>query len=260
MEEEYKTIIDELSPVENINDTDLLYVKGETDGKATAQQVADYILEKTEPTYETKSHAAQTFETKSNVDEIRSLIPTQATTGNQLADKDFVNSTVGTNTANYIYKTVDEENVPFDSIEELESYPGSVTPNDYAFVSGIDEDGNIYYDRYKAKEVDGSIVWGKEYRLNNSSFTAKQWEAINSGITRKLVEKIGQGGGGGMIIENVTATVSNTTGTPSCVVTGDGSEENPLNFAFSGIKGSNGTNGTSISVSYNSSTHTITIS
>ena len=32
--------------------------------------------------------------------------------------------------------------------------------------------------------------------MNNSSFNAEQWEAINSGITAELVAKIGQGGGG----------------------------------------------------------------
>lgn len=117
------------------------------------------------------------------------LIPNTASEENQLADKNFVNSTVGTNTANYIYKeNASGENVPFDSIAELEAYAGTVTQNDYAFVTGIDENGNKYYDRYKANETDGVITWAKEYRLNNSSFTAEQWAAIESGITSELVE------------------------------------------------------------------------
>lgn len=118
------------------------------------------------------------------------LIPNAASEENQLADKNFVNSTVGTNTANYIYKTnASGENVPFSSILELEAYAGTVTQNDYAFVTGTDESGNVYFDRYKANETDGIITWGKEYRLNNSSFTADQWAAIQSGITAELVEK-----------------------------------------------------------------------
>lgn len=92
---------------------------------------------------------------------------------------DFVNSSVATNTANYISNNGE----PFTSVEELEAYTGTVTNNDYAFVTGTDSAGNTYYDRYKAT-VDGSTVtWALEYRLNNSSFTAAQWAAINSGVT-----------------------------------------------------------------------------
>ena len=64
---------------------------------------------------------------------------------------------------------------------------GTVTNNDYAFVTGIDENGNAYYDRYKADVNDGVVTWAKEYRLNNSSFTAEQWAAIQSGITAEKV-------------------------------------------------------------------------
>lgn len=127
------------------------------------------------------------------LDALKALVPDQATEENQLADKDFVNSSISTNTANYIYKTDAEgDKVPFESIAELEAYSGTVTNNDYAFVTGTDESGNIFFDRYKA-DVDGSTVtWAKEYRLNNSSFTEEQWKAVNSGITEELVEAIGE--------------------------------------------------------------------
>lgn len=92
---------------------------------------------------------------------------------------DFVNSSVATNTANYI----SNDGEPFISVEELEAYPGTVTNNDYAFVTGTDSAGNTYYDRYKATVSGSAVTWALEYRLNNSSFTAAQWTAINSGIT-----------------------------------------------------------------------------
>lgn len=127
----------------------------------------------------------------SEIDGITALIPSQASEDNKLADKEFVNSTVGTNTANYIYKTDSEgEHVPFGSVDELEAYTGTVTQNDYAFVTGIDENGNVYFDRYKAVVNDGVVSWAKEYRLNNSSFTAEQWSAINSGITEGKIAEI----------------------------------------------------------------------
>ena len=65
-----------------------------------------------------------------------------------------------------------------------------MTNNDYAFVTGTDSEGNTYYDRYKATVSGSSVTWSLEYRLNNSSFTAAQWSAINSGITSALVAKI----------------------------------------------------------------------
>lgn len=98
----------------------------------------------------------------------------------------FVNSSIATNTANYISNNGN----PFTSVEQLNAYIGIVTNNDYAFVNGIDSDGNTYYDRYKATVKGSSVTWSLEYRLNNSSFTAAQWSAINSGITSALVDKI----------------------------------------------------------------------
>ncbi len=126
-----------------------------------------------------------------DVENIKNIIPNTASETNELADKNFVNSTVGTNTANYIYKTESGgEKVPFSSVAELEAYAGTVTNNDYAFVTGIDENGNAYYDRYKADVNDGVVTWAKEYRLNNSSFTAEQWAAIQSGITAEKVAQL----------------------------------------------------------------------
>ena len=99
---------------------------------------------------------------------------------------EFVNSSIATNTANYISNNGE----PFTSVEQLEAYSGPVTNNDYAFVTGIDSEGNTYYDRYKATVSGSTVTWALEYRLNNSSFTAAQWSAINSGITSILVAKI----------------------------------------------------------------------
>ena len=99
---------------------------------------------------------------------------------------DFVNSSIATNTANYISNS----GGPFTSVAQLEAYSGTVTNNDYAFVTGTDSEGNTYYDRYKATVSGSTVTWALEYRLNNSSFTAAQWSAINSGITSVLVAKI----------------------------------------------------------------------
>ncbi len=121
---------------------------------------------------------------------------------------DFVNSSVATNTANYI----SNNGQPFTSVAQLEAYTGTVTNNDYAFVTGTDSAGNTYYDRYKATVSGSTVTWSLEYRLNNSSFTAAQWAAINSGITAALVGKIHEHANK-TVLDGITATdISNWNG------------------------------------------------
>lgn len=118
------------------------------------------------------------------LDAINGVIPAQASTSNQLADKDFVNSSIATNTATYI----SYNGQPFTSVAQLQAYTGPHDNNDYAFVVGKDADGNTTYTRYKYNGK--TSTWGAEYVLNNSSFTAAQWAAINSGITEALRQKL----------------------------------------------------------------------
>ena len=115
-------------------------------------------------------------EIKNQITDINKKIPTQATEANKLADKDFVNSSIATATAEFIgtYNSLSEiKNVSYDN-------------NDYCFIVGKDSDGNTKYSRYK---YNGS-EWIFEYDLNNSSFTSEQWKAINSGITSDWKENV----------------------------------------------------------------------
>ena len=112
------------------------------------------------------------------IDIINGKIPAQATTSNQLADKAFVNSSISTATADF--------KGTYNSLEDLEQVTANA--NDYAFVIATDAVGNTVYKRYKWVEGTG---WMWEYDLNNSSFTAAQWAAIQSGITAALVTKLG---------------------------------------------------------------------
>ena len=120
----------------------------------------------------------------SDITAIEGMIPSAASSSNQLADKNFVNSSVATNTANYI----SDNGEPFDSLADLEAYSGTLTNNDYAFVVGTDSAGNTTYTRYKYNA--DTEQWAEEYVLNNSSFTSDQWAAINSGITTGDVAKL----------------------------------------------------------------------
>ena len=200
----------------------------------------------------------------SAIADINTLIPAAATSSNQLADKNFVNSSIATNTANFIGT--------FSSVSDLEDYSGTVTNNDYAFVvnrvvtdsgndwatfnalnaydktlltnfdyawvingsnfdlyrfdiveqtwdlraSDISKDSQILntaYNRYKATVSGSTVTWDFEYTLNNSSFTAAQWAAINSGITAGTAVTHTDGTAVGSTVQPVYITTSGAAAT-----------------------------------------------
>ncbi len=133
---------------------------------------------------DTALQPADIAQLETDVAAIKSEIPSAASPQNQLADKNFVNSSVATNTANYI----SDNGAPFLSLAALQAYSGPLTNNDYAFVMGTDAAGNTTYTRYKYNA--STQTWAEEYVLNNSSFTAAQWAAINSGIDGQTLQQM----------------------------------------------------------------------
>lgn len=122
--------------------------------------------------------AAARQEAADGIGAINAKIPAQASATNKLADKEFVNSSISTATATF--------RGTFASLDELKA--AEADKNDYAFYVHPDAAGNTVYDKYT---YDGA-EWRFEYALNNSSFTAAQWAAINSGATAAEVAKIGE--------------------------------------------------------------------
>lgn len=123
-----------------------------------------------------------------DITEISDYLPNDVSKENKLTTKDFVNSSISTNTANFLGT--------FNTLEEIEALT-DVTNNDYAFWKTTDTLGSVVFKRYKY--IADEQLWKFEYDLNNSSFTAAQWDAINSGITEELVSQIGQGGGSALV-------------------------------------------------------------
>ena len=129
-----------------------------------------------------------------NISGINDVIPAQATSSNQLADKNFVNSSVSTNTAEFkgTYVFVTDLNSDMSNLGVAINDAGysAANDNDYCFIVSTDADGNTVYNRYKHTVVNNVGSWSFEYSLNNSSFTSNQWESIQSGITSNLVSKL----------------------------------------------------------------------
>ena len=175
--------------------------------------------------------------------DINSLIPNQATTTNQLADKDFVNSSINNMAAFYITSDVDGD--PFATRADLLAGPWynqgvqkAPTRNDYALVSE-DEAHDDMTSRYM---YDGT-QWVWQYTLNNTKFTQEQIDALNSGITEELVAQIGT---------NASNITSLQTGKQDVLTQGVGISIDNNTISNSGVRSvsTGGTNGT-ISVNTN---------
>lgn len=121
---------------------------------------------------ETSARKTADSNLQTGINNVNSLIPSVASTTNQLADKEFVNSSIANSTATF--------QGTFETINDLPT--SNVKKNDYAFVIAM-SNGNPEYQRYKYN----GEAWAFEYTLNNSSFTSKQWAAITSGITTDKV-------------------------------------------------------------------------
>lgn len=121
-----------------------------------------------------------------SINTINSKIPSQASSTNQLADKEFVNSSIANDAATF--------QGTFESVNDLPTT--NVKKNDYAFIVTVVSGSNPEYKRYKYN----GTQWLEEFTLNNSSFTANQWAAINSGITDTWINDTNEK------LENITST------------------------------------------------------
>lgn len=92
-----------------------------------------------------------------SINNINDKIPAQASSSNQLADKNFVNSSISTNTANFIGT--------FESVTDLQSYSGTVTNNDYAFVVNevIQYNGSDFPDVTTLNNYDKTTLTNGDY-------------------------------------------------------------------------------------------------
>ena len=121
---------------------------------------------------------------------IWALIPSQASSSNQLADKAFVNSSIATATATFrgTYNLVTDLGLTTSATHAqiataLGNEVSTADSNDYTFVQvPADASTPTVIARVERYKFDGTD-WAYEYELNNSGFTAAQWAAINSGIT-----------------------------------------------------------------------------
>jgi hypothetical protein len=158
---------------------------------------------------ETERAEAAEAALQGQIDTIDSYIPSSTTEDNKLADKNFVNSSINNIAAFYIEYNSQGDAFPTraDLLNATTFYSGGKprvpTQNDYATVLADesrpqDVDGSYPTTRYSYQtETPGGTYpngqWGFQYVVNNTSLTQAQVNAINSGITKEIVEQIGPG-------------------------------------------------------------------
>ena len=134
------------------------------------------------------------------VDGIEEKIPASATSENQLADKAFVNSSINNYAAFYLTKNANGD--AFQTYEELTSatkfwnagVEKTPTKNDYLVVlqdetktTALGVDPTTRY-TYQGEWPTGQFEF--QYIVNNTALTQAQVDAINSGITKSIVDSM----------------------------------------------------------------------
>ena len=122
----------------------------------------------------------------------------------------FVNSSIGTNTANFLGTYDAHDDLGLTIVDETDPTNAQIATalatylagqsitasnNDYVFVSlnfpaTVDTDEFRRF-KYSDPNNDHTGSWEYEYTLNNSSFTAEQWASINSLVTNTSSPKVG---------------------------------------------------------------------
>lgn len=166
---------------------------------------------------------------------IEDLIPNQASTSNQLADKSFVNSSIQTSTANFRGSWSTWADVPTVATDYPVDFSGNKTPttNDYLVVQDASDytlESLVGTWRFKYIgnwSTDGKNGWLPEYQVNEEPFTSDQLYAINSGITEDKVTSYDNHLSNTSNPHNVTASqvgLGNVNNTADCEKTVKNSE------------------------------------
>ena len=193
--------------LDNSNYWMLVAAKGD---KSDSEGVTEEQLEAILASYRTtivqdEIDAAQNTKINKNIEDITTineLIPVQANATNKLADKNFVNSSIQTNSAHFRGNWVNWAAVPTNP----DLYPvdddGVHTPtsNDYMVIQDASDylvptgetalEGTWRFKYSGVWATNERNGWQKEYQVNETPLSAAQLAALNSGATADLIAQI----------------------------------------------------------------------
>ena len=171
-------------------------LQGNIDTEAQSREGADALLQQG-INGEALSRETADDQLQDAIDAIEGKIPAAASPQNKLVDQNLMNSSIQTATAIFrgTFNLVTDMHLSVSATRlqiaaALPSVVAQADNNDYAFVQipTADDTPSVIdsVERYKFNGTE----WAFEYALNNSGFTAAQWNAINSGINSGLVIKL----------------------------------------------------------------------
>lgn len=170
---------------------------------------------------------------ESDIDSIEAKIPVQASSSNQLADKQFVNSSIQTATAHFRGNWTTWSAVPTNANQYPADADGNKTPtsNDYIVVQDASDymletlAGTWKFKYSGIWATDGIDGWLPEYQVNETPLTQAQLDAINSGAT---TTNIGQIATNTTNIGLNTSAIGDNTSAISGLITRMGTAENNI--------------------------------
>jgi len=147
--------------------------------------------------FATSSQLTQINTNKNNITTINGKIPSAASTSNQLADKQYVDNAVQTNSAHFRGNWATWSAVPTGSSGYPADDDGNKTPtvNDYMVVQDASDytgetlDGAWQFTYTGTWSTNGKAGWLPRFQINEDPLTPSQQAALDSGITSSLVQR-----------------------------------------------------------------------
>ena len=147
----------------------------------------------------TSANIGQIATNTNDISTINDKIPSAATSSNQLADKQYVDNAIQTNSAHFRGNWSDWSNVPTSASDYPADDDGNKTPttNDYMVVqdasgyTGETLTGAWQFTYTGLWSADGKSGWLPRFQINEDPLTPAQQAALDSGITASLVTQIG---------------------------------------------------------------------
>ena len=156
------------------------------------QQIGENTDDIAELQGEQRQQGTDLQQLQDDVDAIEEKIPNQASAQNQLADKDFVNSSINSSTA--FFRGSFASRAALLAVAWQTSDPSAanyVSNNDYAYVQDDESQNDEAWRYIYVLETGGqNNGWQPQFRVNESPLTAAQVAALNSGATAALIAQI----------------------------------------------------------------------
>lgn len=156
------------------------------------QQIQDNADDIADLQGEQQQQGSDLQQLQTDVDAIEAVIPNQASVQNQLADKEFVNSSINSSTA--FFRGSFASRAALLAVAWQTSDPTGanyVSNNDYAYVQDDEsQDDEAWRYLYVLETGGQNNGWQPQFRVNESPLTAAQVAALNSGATAALIAQI----------------------------------------------------------------------